>query len=67
MLWPFFMPLFTRVRGRGILRSSLPARSKTGPWGMRRLAAFVTVCTNAPVGMRVGKGEEKACDEWRLH
>ena len=34
--------------------------------GMRRLAAFVTVCTNAPVGMRVGKGEEKACDEWRL-
>jgi hypothetical protein len=33
---------------------------------MRRLAAFVTVCTNAPVGMRVRKGEEKACDEWRL-
>src|SRR5215207_4440114 len=42
---PFFMPLFTGVRGRGILRSSVI------------LGAFPTIGVTAPVGS-VGKGEQ---------
>ena len=64
----------TRAGGSGSsLRSPCPLAARRYPLAprpvhgeMRRLAAFVTVCTNAPVGMRVGKGEGKACDEGRF-